>query len=139
MSEEKDIENKGIEPEQRVELERLATDFEPDAQPVGEPIAEESPGMSSGQMCAMVCSVGFGIVAGRRGAHWALSDEESGQLGEAMGAVLDKYVPDMEGGPEFALVVAAGMIVVPRIMVDRQLAEQEAANDGDQSTASAAE
>jgi len=124
-------ETPGIDPAQEKELAAMANDFEPEKEPIASESGIESAGIDSGQMCATCFSVVFGILAGRRGDHWALSPEESEQLGTATGAVLDKYCPDIEGGPEYALIVAAGMVVLPRVMMDKQLeaANDEAAND----------
>ena len=136
MEAEKIPENKGIEPEQKQALESMLTDFEPEKDVGQEPI-ESEPEISTGEMCATCLGVVFGIVAGRRGEHWNLSAEEAEQLGNATGAVLDKYVPDIQGGVEYTLIVAAGMVVIPRLMVDKKL--QEAATDGDKSEAGSAE
>ncbi|MAK42706.1 MAG: hypothetical protein CMN80_00935 [Spongiibacter sp.] len=88
-----------------------------------------------GEELAFIFQVGFGVVASRRGDHWKIADDEAQQLGAATDAVLQKYLPDIQTGPEVALVLTAGMVFLPRIMTDQQLAAEaekpEAATDGD--------
>lgn len=132
----------GLEPEQRAGLESMLGDYNAGAAVAdkpGEPAGEPA-GMSSAELCAVMLSVGFGFLAARRGDHWALSPDESEQLGAATGAVLDKYVPDLEAGPEWALIGVSMMVVLPRIMMDRQALEKqrEGASDGGASTSGAA-
>lgn len=126
-------EKPGIDPAQKSELEAMANDFVPESEPIAGGSGVEPVGIDSAQMCATCFAVVFGILAGRRGNHWALTNEESEQLGSATGAVLDKYCPDIEGGPEYALVVAAGMVVLPRVMMDKKLAadSEDGGKDGD--------
>lgn len=135
-----------IDPVQERDLEALVDDFQPEPEAVPGAVVPDQAAIDSGQMCATCLSVGFGLVASRRGNHWALSDEEAEQFGGALGAVLDKYCPDIEGGPEYALIVAAGMVIAPRFLIDKRLeaANDEAANDpgvidGDPTTAKFAE
>lgn len=100
----------------------------------GEEPQPEQPTLG-GEELAFIFEIGFGVVAGRRGAHWKLSSEEAQQLGAATDAVLQKYLPDIQTGPEVALVLTAGMVFLPRIMTDQQLAAEgektEASTDGD--------
>lgn len=99
----------------------------------GAPEAEPQ-GPSIGEMMAGVLGITFGLVAARRGAHWNLSAAEAKQAGEAYGAVLDKYFPDMRTGPEVAAVAVTAMIVLPRLAADRAAAErEESRTDGDKS------
>lgn len=99
----------------------------------GAPEAEPQ-GPSTGEMVAGVLAITFGLVAARRGAHWNLSAAEAQQAGEAYGAVLDKYFPDMKAGPEVAAVAVTAMIVLPRLAADRAAADrEEGRTDGDQS------
>ncbi|WP_269619949.1 hypothetical protein [Zhongshania sp. BJYM1] len=81
-----------------------------------------------GEEIAFILEIGFGVVASRRGDHWKLKSEEAAQLGTATDKVLQKYLPDLQTGPEVALVLTAAMVMLPRIMTDQQLAaEQEEA------------
>lgn len=134
-------EKPGIDPVQKNDLEAMANDFVPDSEPIGGELGVEPVGIDSAKMCATCFTVVFGILAGRRGNHWALTAEESEQLGAATGAVLDKYCPDIEGGPEYALVVAAGMVVLPRVMMDKKLAadNDDGGKDGSQTASQFAE
>lgn len=135
----------GLEPEQRAGLESMLGDYDAAgavADKPGEPAGEPA-GMSSAELCAVLLSVGFGFLASRRGEHWALSPDESEQLGSATGAVLDKYVPDLESGPEWALVGVSMMVILPRVMLDRQAMEkqqqQQGEKNGSESSPGAAE
>jgi len=86
-----------------------------------------------GEEIAFILEIGFGVVASRRGDHWKLQSEEAKQLGTATDKVLQKYLPDMQTGPEVALVLTAAMVMLPRIMLDQQLAadKDEVKTDGD--------
>jgi hypothetical protein len=89
---------------------------------------------SSAEMVGALATVAFAVVAARRGPHWALTAAEAEEFGKAGGAVLDKYAPDLHTGPEAALVLTAGMIVLPRLLTDKQ-AEKEAAQPKDKDAA----
>ncbi len=70
----------------------------------------------------------FTIVAGRRGAHWELSDVERGQFSLAVSRVIVKYLPGIlaKYKAEALLVLVSATIVVPRIRKDMELkAERE--------------
>jgi len=125
------IENPGIDPVQESEMSAMAEDFQPPSEDGMGTGVQAQVSIDSGQLCATCLSVGFGIMAGRRGSHWALSAEEAEQLGNASGALLDKYCPDIDGGPEYAFIIAVGMVIAPRLMPDKQIeaANDEAAND----------
>lgn len=68
----------------------------------------------------------FTMLAKRRGPHWMLSSDESDGLGEATAACLEKWFGSMEIGPEATLLVVGGMIMMPRMIVDDQIAEERA-------------
>lgn len=125
----------GIEPEQRAGLEAMISAEEPAAKAEQPTVA----GMTSGQLWSVLISVGFSVAASRRGGHWALSPDEAEQLGEAAGAVADKYMPDMEAGPEYALLGAVFMVCLPRVMEDRAIAAAEGGSDGDKSASGSTE
>ena len=87
---------------------------------------EPGPDPQGVELCATLAQVGFEIQAARKGAHWRLAEEETKALAEPLAAVLEKYAPGVSMGPEAALVLAAGMIVAPRMMMDRKIqAERE--------------
>lgn len=81
--------------------------------------------IDTGEMLCSLLTVGFGLVAARKGEHWNLSEAEAKQTGAAVGAVLDKYFPDLtQHGPEITAVMACSMVFVPRIMADKQIEKQ---------------
>lgn len=61
----------------------------------------------------------FGFVATRRGPHWALSEQEATELGKKLEAVLLKYFPEVETGPEVALIVTVAGVMGPRLIADQ--------------------
>lgn len=97
-------------------------DFIPGPAPAG--AADD---LSSVDLCTLFLTQLFVVISARRGAHWALSPEESANLGSAAGRVLDKYVPNMNAGPEAALLLLCAMAVMPRLALDRQVAQERAA------------
>ena len=101
-------------------------DYVPDPGELMPKAEPEQPEMSTAELCQMVVGVLFAIVANRRGEHWNLSPEETEKLGNAAGAVVDKYAPDLDTGPEAALVMVGVMIAAPRLAMDKQIeAEKE--------------
>lgn len=121
------------EPERDVsaELDALAAAAEKESagewEPGEEPEPETAgPDPQTVQVVQSITAVAFQIVAARRGDHWRLSNEELQGLSEPAAECLEKYAPNMAVGPEAALVIAAGMIVAPRLMTDRAIAEQQA-------------
>lgn len=88
----------------------------------------------TGAMLGVLVSTVCTVVAARRGDHWILRPEEAESVGQAAGAVLDKYVPNVEAGPEFALVMVCLTVFGPRAMADIQMQGQggNAAEQGKQ-------
>lgn len=85
---------------------------------------EKEPEITTGQLMTGLFSLGFGLAAKTRGPHWALSSAEAEETGEAVGALLDKYFPDMgTHGPELVAVLTVGSVVVPRLGMDSQIKE----------------
>ncbi len=83
---------------------------------------------------AFIFELGFGMVAGRRGEHWKIESDEAKSLGLATDRVLQKYLPDLKTGPEVALVLTAGALILPRWVMDKQAqaeAEAKGAEDAD--------
>lgn len=121
------------------DLENLAKstaqDFKPESADLTGPEVPAGPSMESAQMCGQLVEVVFGVIATRRGNHWALKAEEAGMMGGALAGVLDKYAPDMKTGPEAALVVVGLLIVGPRLAVDaaarKALEKEQGGKDGD--------
>lgn len=115
------------------ELEHLAAaaDAEEPAEgefiPGQEPEPEPEQQHSTAEVLAPLLQITFGIVASRRGPHWALSDGEAKEAGEAYGAVMDKYFPEVSMGPEVTAVMVTLAIVGPRVMQDKHEAMKRAA------------
>ena len=113
--------NLQVENELTALAEGAANDYVP---PAGATAAPGLDAMSTRDLCVMLIGLAFGAMAARRGEHWNLSQDEADKLGGATGAVLDKYLPNMSTGPEAALVLAAVVIVTPRMMQDRAMVAQ---------------
>lgn len=79
-------------------------------------------------MCTGIYAASMGLLAARLGGHWALSAVEAEQLGEATAPVMDKYFPDLKGGPEVVLLMALGVVIVPRYMIHGKIEREKAAN-----------
>ena len=87
--------------------------------------AEAQPEISTGEMCSSLLMIGFNLIGSRRGDHWNLTQEEATETGNAVGAVLDKYFPDMSNqGVEITAVMTCAMVLTPRLMADKQYAQQ---------------
>lgn len=69
----------------------------------------------------------FGVVARRSGEHWALSPGEAAELGNAAAAVIHKYMPEANASPEVRLVLVAGAIVGPRLLIGMMAKKEEGA------------
>lgn len=104
------------------ELDRLQSMAGEDFKPEPGAEVQERPGASidTALMCTQVVTVLFAILAKRRGDHWPVDEKEAALLGGAVAAVLDKYAPGYQGGPEGALIITALMIVGPRLATDAQ-------------------
>lgn len=59
----------------------------------------------------------FAVAAARFGPHWNLSNDEAQGLAEAGDAVAQKYLGNVTMGPEAALCITAGMIILPRVVL----------------------
>ncbi len=87
----------------------------------------EEPSMETGELCTAILSIGFSLVASRRGAHWELNRTEADETGRAIGAVLDKYFPDLAGssGAEVTAAMTLGMVLMGRLAEDKRINERE--------------
>jgi hypothetical protein len=83
--------------------------------------------METGELCTAILMIGFSLVASRRGAHWELNRTEADETGKAIGAVLDKYFPDLAGssGAEVTAAMTLGMVLMGRLAEDKRLHEIE--------------
>ena len=87
---------------------------------------------------APMLQITFGLIAARRGKHWALSDGEADEAGKAYGAVIDKYLPDVAMGPEVTAVMITLAIVGPRLGEDKRQEAKKAAAESKQDKESGA-
>ncbi len=107
-------------------LEALKAEaIEAEQQPV-EDIEEAAPDTLGAEACGMLAGVAFDLVATRRGEHWRLSEQERQLIGENLDAVLAKYLPGVNMGPEASLAVVLAAVVMPRLRADMQAQGQEA-------------
>lgn len=118
--------------QQAAQLEQLealaaAEDFQPGPESALEGEHQHAePEISTGELCTALLSIGFSVVASRRGSHWALNETEAKETGQAVGAVLDKYFPDMANhGPELTALMTVGAVLTPRLMIDKQQTMQQ--------------
>jgi len=88
---------------------------------------DEADSMETGELCTAILSIGFSLVASRRGAHWELNRTEADETGRAIGAVLDKYFPDLAGssGAEVTAAMTIGMVLMGRFAEDKRIQEKE--------------
>ena len=87
----------------------------------------EDAGMETGELCTAILAIGFSLIASRRGGHWELNATEADETGKALGAVLDKYFPDLAGssGAEVTAVMTLGMVLMGRFAEDKRIHEKE--------------
>lgn len=83
---------------------------------------------SSGELLTMLFRPTFDIVA----PDWKVTDDECAMLGEAYGAVIDKYWPDFQLGVELSAVIATAVVFGPRLKRSRKPEKKPAdgATDG---------
>lgn len=95
--------------------EQDAVDAPPPAP--GEAPAPEPPKMPTDQVCEFVLTPLFGILC----PNWNLQQSEIRHLSEAYAAVIDKYFPDLDFGPELGALVVTVAILGPRMKTPRKL------------------
>lgn len=110
------VEDEGAQTEQRAS-ELVAA---------GQP-SEDS--IKTAELCGGAWSMVMGLIASRAGDHWALSEAEAQELGNTTGAMLDKYFPNFEGGPEMMFLGAMGVVFLPRYMQHQHIEKQKALKD----------
>jgi hypothetical protein len=77
---------------------------------------------------SMMLTVGFGLAASRLGDHWIITPEEADTVAEPAVRVLDQLgASELMGkyGDYAALLLAAGIIVVPRLMITKAIIENQ--------------
>lgn len=71
--------------------------------------------------------VTFGLLAKMRGDHWKLDADSANEAGAAYAAVLLKYFPNIQSGPEITAILITAALIAPRVMIDKaQAAQREA-------------
>lgn len=87
----------------------------------------ENESMETGELCTAILAIGFSLVASRRGGHWELNPTEADETGKAIGAVLDKYFPNLAGssGAEVTAAMTLGMVLMGRLAEDKRIQEKE--------------
>lgn len=73
-------------------------------------------GPSTGELLAALLRPTFDIVA----PDWRVTDSECEMLGQAYGAVIDKYFPDLEMGVELTAVLVTAAVLGPRLRKPRR-------------------
>ena len=82
---------------------------------------------------ARLIKTGFELIAGRVGDLWAVSDEEALSIATPLCKILAKYEQSKmvaENMDAVALIVATGTILVPRIILQRELVKNARAVEG---------
>jgi hypothetical protein len=124
----------GLSEEQEAALGQLQPDFVPpnDKDEKSSKAAEKAQSIHT---VTMVLGGVFEVLAVRLGEHWRLDPKEANAIAVPAVEVMDKYLPEFENGPEVALVAAVGMVVLPRVLAQKQLSsnEPEGAQNGDKS------
>lgn len=106
-----------------------ADELEPGGSPPASSSVDELP---LSDCIAAMLSISFNhLIAPRAGDHWALNDGESKALGEAYGAVLDKYFPDLTLGVEVTAILVTATVFGPRIAMQAQYTPKETRTDDD--------
>lgn len=91
----------------------LDGEISPETQLIENPEAEPEIEISSGELMAQVIQVTADIAA----PNWKIQQEESEQLGNVYGALLDKYLPDSglnNFGLEISALLVTGMVLKSR-------------------------
>lgn len=115
-------------------LEALAGEYEAanDAEPENGPDVDA---LGADEL-ANLAMLGFGAMAGARGAHWNISNDEAKKLGQAGDRCIRHYLGDAKMGPGGTMIAVAAVITVPRLVTDiaitKAKAQQPGNDDGQQ-------
>lgn len=95
-----------------------------------DPVIEEDSGpqmptISTADAMGLACKAICDFIANRRGEHWKITVDEAENLGVAYGALLDAYIPVEKMGPTLAAISVSAIVFGPRVMIDRQLKQQQ--------------
>lgn len=111
-----------MSPEERAALDAEARTIEGEHIQASDAPQTDSPTrLTTGQVLTMILIPTFAAVA----PAWRVTDGECAVLGEAYGALADKYFPDVDLGVEFAAVVATAIVFGPRLRKPRREPEPE--------------
>jgi hypothetical protein len=78
-------------------------------------------------MVKSVLVIGFNITAAKAGSHWALTQKEADSLAEPIAAIMERFnLTEATGkyGEYIALIVALGMIMIPKLMIHFEIKKQ---------------
>lgn len=107
----------------------------PGAAPASPAQGPAAAGVNTGEMITALLDITFNIgLAAKRGPHWKMPPEDCAQLGNAYGAVVDKYMPDLRTGPELTAIMVSVPILLPRILADLAAGKPAPAKPADQDT-----
>lgn len=95
-----------LDAEARAVEGKVITNAEQQASAEPPPAAE----ITTGQLLTAILVPVFKVLA----PAWAVSRDECALLGEAWGAVVDKYLPDLDLGVELSAVLATALVFGPR-------------------------
>lgn len=86
------------------------------------------PEVTTAQLLEMVIGPTAAILA----PNWGITDQEVAQVSKLYGALLDKYVPDMQTsyGLEISAVLVTATVLMPRIGKPRKLEEKPKKGEG---------
>lgn len=75
-------------------------------------------------MIGMVAAGTFGVVAKKRGKHWALSAGEANEIGKCTAQAIQHYFPNFDFGPGMAMFFAVAGPVAVRAAQDAKIAAE---------------
>lgn len=108
------------------EKEDGAGDYIPGKEGAAKDPAAGPPEPPTSEVLKPLLMITFGLVASRKGEHWALNEMEAEEAAKAYGDVIDKYYPEAKGGPEVTAVIVTLALVGPRIGRDKMIAMEKA-------------
>lgn len=118
----------------KLEKQAIEDEFIPDTSGVPAPV--KAPSQAAQQFAGYVVmgvTVVCGVMAGKRGQHWLLTESETSELHLSVARVAEKYVSIDLNNPLYALAATVGAILVPRLAVEFMSGDKkERPIDGDQ-------
>jgi hypothetical protein len=104
--------------------------FQPADMPAGQAVTSTAASAGDPALAGMIGGglvVTFNLLAKMRGDHWALDADSANEAGEAYAAVILKYFPNIQSGPEITALLITAALIAPRIMVDKAISAQREA------------